>query len=137
MPLERSHILPNAHEHVAVLSELGFVAHWAMPWDDDCLAGDDRETILGRANHSINAATCRIVNERVESVPPSVADLKNVGFFEVHRDVAVCVSGSIVLENYVRVIKMQPALDVKYLGWKGAGRSGRKCIVPTFDPSGD
>src|SRR5580700_7843498 len=67
--LECRHSLASANQQVAVEGELGFVANRAVAWDDNHRVRDFRQVDFGSADHAVDAAACRIVDERIVAIP--------------------------------------------------------------------
>ena len=75
-----------------------------MSRDEDGLAGERYEIGLDRPDLAIDAAAGGVVDEGLDSVPPGIADMDDIGVGEVDRDVAVGVGGRIVFENDSSVV---------------------------------
>src|SRR3954469_18344366 len=104
-----------------------------MPGNNDRLIRHGREVPFGCPNHPIDTATSRIVDERVEAVPPRVADVNYVSLFEYNRDVAISVRRAVVLQRQGRVV-MADAVSITE-GRRGEClcRGRRKGVAPPVD----
>src|SRR5215472_548537 len=86
-------------QHVSKFNELRLVSHRTVPGDDRGFIGDFRQVGFGGADHAVDAAPSRIVDEGINAVPPCVAHMEHIGFGEVDGDVAVGMGGWVMKES--------------------------------------
>lgn len=85
LTFERCHVLPDTNHHVPKAAKFRAVADWvSMARNDDRLVRGDRQVRFACRNHSVDAATRRVVYERVYPVPEGIADMKDVRLGEQH-----------------------------------------------------
>jgi hypothetical protein len=87
------------------------------------------EMFCSTARISVDAASRGVVNERIRgAIPKSIGHVDNVGVGEVNGDVAVCVSGKVVLEVNGRSVEMNGMLIVEGGGGGAPARTGVKMV---------
>src|SRR5215471_1388298 len=86
-------------QHVPKFNQLRLVSHRTVPGDDRGFIGYFRKVGFGGANHAVDAAASRIVDEGIDAVPPCVAHMEHIGFGEVDGDVAVSMGGRVFNES--------------------------------------
>src|SRR5258708_10496068 len=126
----------HGHYAVVVFGGSGLISHWSVPWNDDRLIRDDGQIPLGCADHSVDTASGRVVDERIKAVPPCVSEVNNVSLFKQYGDIASCVGRSVILQSYPGVVVMQMVFVIKHGCRKGAGWRRRKGIAPAFNTRG-
>ena len=109
MFLEGSHLVASCHQHVAKLNDFGAAAYRAATRDEDDLIGKRSEIGVGGANLPVNAAAGRIIDKGVDSVPPGVPKMDDIGVGEVNPDVAVGVGRALILHGDSGIVS--PALS--------------------------
>src|SRR5262249_12888560 len=98
-------------QHLSVGRKLGPIAHWfAMPRDDDRLVRCCSEIGLRRPNHSFDASTGRIVDERINAVPVSITGVKNIRLTERGRYITVGTGWLIMFQRDCCAIQLQSLL---------------------------
>src|SRR5260370_25688640 len=94
--LEIGHIASNGDEHISKFRYVGFVANRPVPRNHHGRLHHEPEVLFGCADHCVDTAPGRVVNEGIDAIPPCVADVNNVRLLEENIDVAICVSRTIV-----------------------------------------
>src|SRR6266481_7954107 len=75
---ESSNAIANGHKRIAVHGHFGLAADRTVSRNNNGLVRYPRDVCLRGANHSIEASASRIIDERVVSVPPSVAGVEDI-----------------------------------------------------------
>ncbi len=86
---ESSNAVANGREHIAILGHFGFAADRAVSRNNNGLVCHHREICFRGLDRSTNASASRIIDERVVSVPPSVAGVEDIGLNKISRDIAI------------------------------------------------
>src|SRR5258708_25897071 len=107
----------------------------SVPWKDDRLIGDDGQILPACTNHSVDAASGRVVDERIKAVPPRVSDVNNVSLFKEHGNIAICVRRSVIPQRDPGVVVMHMVFLIKHGCRNCAGWRRRKGIAPAFNTS--
>src|SRR5215831_4947715 len=136
LSLESCHFLASANQQVAIKDELGFVANRAVAWDDNHRVRDFRYIRLGSADHAVDAAARRIIDEGIVAVPERVTDVENIGVRKVNGDIAVGVGGGVVLEGNRRPIELHSPLIIKDFCRNCSWWRWREGEVPALHSSG-
>ena len=107
--------------------------------DDDGHVGRGRELASAARIDAVDAAAGRIVDERIDAVPVGVAGVQDVGFGELHGDVAVGVGGAIVLQRQRGAVQLRSVRSAREdlaraghrpdRGGKSKSQSSTRCIV--------
>src|SRR6516162_6999676 len=98
--LESGDIFPDGDEHVVEFLELGFVADGTtMSRNDDCLVRRCRKVGIGSGDHSVDAATGRIVDERIDAIPIGIAGVQDVRLAKGDGYVAIGVRGRVTFQS--------------------------------------
>jgi hypothetical protein len=85
--LQSRDVVSHRHEHVAVLDQLAAAARSAMPRHDQRSSGHLRDTLVRCANGPVDAFAMALVDERVNAIPPDIAERQDVGLREVDREI--------------------------------------------------
>src|SRR5262249_49718644 len=81
-----------------------------MARDDDRLVRYGRNIRLGRLDHPVDVPAGRVVDEGIDAIPVRIPTMKNIGFRKGDGDVAIRMSGPIVLQGKLGTVQVD-AID--------------------------
>ena len=81
-----------------------------MARNDDRIVSRRGEIGVARRERSVDAAAGRVVDERVDSIPESIAGVKDIGFGKGDGDIAVGVPGPVILQAERDAVELQVVL---------------------------
>src|SRR6516162_2843747 len=105
--LELRNVVAYRREHVAIFRQLCLVAHrLAMAGDDDRLVRYSDNIPLGRLDHPVDVPAGRVVDEGIDAIPVRIPTSNNIRFREGDGDVAIRMSGPIVLQGKLGTVQV-------------------------------
>src|SRR5215470_4668874 len=103
---ESSNPFTNCYKHIAKLNQLSLVTDGPVTWNHDGFVGSSSDVRFCGADHSVDVAAGRVIDERVMTVPQSVRDVDDVGIDKIDRYVGVCMGLPIILQHQRRCVEM-------------------------------
>src|SRR5215831_1460262 len=104
-----------------------------MSRNDDRLLGNSGHVYLRGANHPINAATGRVINEWVMAVPERISYINDVSFLKFDGDIRIGMRRAIAFQHQRSPVEMKRLVSVNELCGQCTGRRWRKCKVPVLN----
>src|SRR6478752_2893093 len=105
-----------------------------MSGDDDRVLVNCREIGVARSDHPVDAAACRIVDERIDAVPEHIGDVNDVRVRKGYGDVAVRVRRSEIFQADRGSIEPEFVAAGKDFTGDSARAEWKEIVVPVLDP---
>jgi hypothetical protein len=101
--------------------------------NDDGVVIRRSEIGVGRCDRAIDAAAGRIVDEGINAVPESIADVNDVGLRKRDGDVAVGMRGPVIFQTYRRAVELQIVLLCKNFARYPTCGQCEEIVIPILD----